>query len=91
MNTFASAEPEEQAADYEKWSKIAIDVVKLNYPERKVSDYSYKGREEISDVQAKDTFELNTEGEQGTIKVNVIILFNPKTDSLISLSLEEMR
>ncbi|WP_078549321.1 DUF3889 domain-containing protein [Litchfieldia alkalitelluris] len=96
MSTFASAEPEpekeeEQAINYEKWGKMAVEVVKLNFPEGKVSDYKFKGREEISDAQAKDTFELQVQTKERAFNVRVVMLFNPKTESLISLSIEEFR
>ncbi|MFS0862430.1 DUF3889 domain-containing protein [Fredinandcohnia sp. 179-A 10B2 NHS] len=77
--------------DYEKWGKIAVDVAKLNYPESQISDYQYKGREEITDTQAKDTFELKVQGKERTFTARVMILFNPKTETLMSLSIEEVK
>jgi hypothetical protein len=83
---------EQQApTDYEKWGKIAVDVAKLNYPESKISDYQYKGREEITDAQSKDTFELSIQSKDRTFTARIMILFNPKTDSLLSLSIEEVK
>ncbi len=90
MSTFANAEPQTNV-DYEKWSRIAMDVVKLNYPESKVSDYDYKGREEITETQAKDTFEIKVENQTRAFIARVTILFNPQTNSLLSLSIEETR
>ncbi|MCA1030779.1 YqzG/YhdC family protein [Bacillus timonensis] len=84
----AQAENEE---DYKKWGRIAMDVAKLNYTDSQISDYQYKGREEISDAQSKDTFELKVKDENRSFTARVIILFNPKTNSLISLTLEEKR
>lgn len=87
LGSTAYAQPE----DYKKWSRIAVDVVKLNYPDAQVSDYDYKGRKEISDTQAQDTFELQVKEENRTKNVNVYVTFNPKTNSVITVSLEEIR
>ncbi|MFC4323875.1 DUF3889 domain-containing protein [Litchfieldia salsa] len=91
MSTFASAEPEKEAKANEKWSEMAGNIVKLNYPEHNVSNIDYKGREDISETQTKDTFELKVQNDDGSFVVRVILLFNPKSESLISLSLEERR
>lgn len=77
--------------DYEKWGKIAIDVAKLNYPDSKISDYQYKGREDLTDTQSKDTFELRVQAKDRTFTAKVMILFNPQTESLLSLSIEEVK
>lgn len=77
--------------DYEKWGRIAVEVAKENYPDAEISDYQYVGREEISAMQARDTFRLQVKEDQRTFQINVGILFNPQTDRLISLSIEEVR
>lgn len=77
--------------DYEKWGRIAVEVAKENYPDAEISDYQYVGREEISATQARDTFRLQVKEDQRTFQINVGILFNPQTDRLISLSIEEVR
>lgn len=82
---------QELPTDYEKWGKIAVDVAKLNYPDSKISDYQYKGREEITDKQSKDTFELTIQTKDRTFTAKVMILFNPQTESLLSLSIEEVK
>ncbi|MFT4415832.1 DUF3889 domain-containing protein [Fredinandcohnia humi] len=77
--------------DYEKWGRIAVDVAKLSYTNGKISDYQYKGREEITETQAKDTFELKVQTQERSFTARVMILFNPKTDTLLSLSIEEVK
>jgi Protein of unknown function (DUF3889) len=82
---------QELPTDYEKWGKIAVDVAKLNYPDSKISDYQYRGREELTDTQSKDTFELTVQTKERTFTAKVMILFNPQTESLVSLSIEEVK
>jgi len=91
VSTIASAQPEELPEDYKKWGEMAVGVAKLNYTDSELSDYQYKGREAISDTQAKDTFEIVVKDENRSFTVKVYILFNPKTNSLISLSIEEVQ
>jgi len=89
VSTIASAQPEELPEDYKKWGEMAVGVAKLNYTDSELSDYQYKGREAISETQAKDTFEIVVKDKNRSFTVKVIILFNPKTDSLMSLSIDE--
>ncbi|THE10931.1 DUF3889 domain-containing protein [Bacillus timonensis] len=78
-------------SDYEKWGKIAVELAKLNYPDGRIIDYQYKGREKITDKQWKDTFELKIQTKDRTFTAKVMILFNPQTESLLSLSIEEVK
>ncbi|MEH7381499.1 DUF3889 domain-containing protein [Bacillus sp. JJ1533] len=84
-------EEQQLPTDYEKWGKIAVEVTKLNYSDSRISDYQYRGREEITDKQSKDTFELTIQSKDRTFTARVMILFNPQTESLLSLSIEEVK
>lgn len=77
--------------DYEKWGRIAVELAKMNYVDSKISDYQYKGRENLTDTQSKDTFELKVQTKDRAFTAKVMILFNPQTDSLLSLSIEEVK
>lgn len=76
--------------DYEKWGRIAVDIAKLNYEGSAVSDYQYLGRENISEERVKDTFKLEVKSEGKTFDVQVSVFHNPKTNSLLSVDLQEM-
>lgn len=76
--------------DYEKWGRIAVDIAKLNYEGSDVSDYQYLGRENISEERIKDTFKLEVKSEGKTFDVKVSVFHNPKTNSLLSVDLQEM-
>jgi hypothetical protein len=78
-----------QQPDYAKWGKMAITVVKENYPDAEVSEYKYEGRKSISETKAEDTFVFTVKKDQKTLPVKVVVTFNPKTDTLQSLSLIE--
>nr|WP_275695692.1 DUF3889 domain-containing protein [Fredinandcohnia sp. SECRCQ15] len=78
---------EQLPSDYEKWGKIAVDVAKLNYPDSNISDYQYQGRKVISETEARDTFDLKVQEKNRSFTARVIVSFNPKTESLISVNI----
>jgi hypothetical protein len=80
-----------QQPDYAKWGKMAITVVKENYVDAEVSEYKYEGRKSINEVKAEDTFVFQVKRENQTTPVKVVVTFNPKTNTLQSLSLEELK
>jgi hypothetical protein len=75
--------------EYAKWSRMAVDVVKQNYEGMDVSEFSYKGRKTVSETSAQDTFVFQVKSDKGALEVIVVVTFNPKTETLLSLSLEE--
>jgi len=77
--------------DYEKWGKIAIQLVKENYPEAEVSEYQYQGREEISETEAKDTFQFTAKQDDKSLEIYVALTFNPQTEQLKSVNIEEKK
>jgi hypothetical protein len=65
--------------DYEKWEKIAVEIAKENFEQVEISDYKYLGRENISDTEATDTFELAAKKDQKSFKIIAALTFNLKT------------
>jgi hypothetical protein len=80
-----------QQPEYAKWGKIAMNVVKENYVDADVTEYKYEGRRAISEEKAEDTFLFQVKRDNQTTPVRVIVMFNPKTDILQSLSVVEPR
>lgn len=80
-----------QKPDYEKWGKIAIQLVKENYPKAEISEYQYMGREEISDTEAKDTFHFTAKQADKSKEIFVALTFNPKTKQLKSVNIKEKK
>ncbi len=75
--------------DYEKWGKIAINIVKESYTNEEVSDYKYDGRKSITDEKAEDTFTFKVKKKNKEFNVKAVVAFNPKTDTLLSIELQE--
>ncbi|MFD1738996.1 DUF3889 domain-containing protein [Bacillus salitolerans] len=76
--------------DYAKWSRMAVEIVKENYPDADVSDYKYEGRNSISEKKAQDTFLFQVKKDEKAFEVKVVVTFNPEAETLYSLSLEEI-
>jgi len=58
---------------YEKYGRIAIAVVKADYPSDDVIDYQYKGRTQNPNGQAEDNFQfvVNDQGKDKTVVVKI--------------------
>lgn len=82
----------QESNDYEKWGRIAVEVAKESYgADVEFRDYTYVGREELSEKEAKDTFKLVASNGQDKFEVVVTLVFDKKTKLLKQLSLEEKR
>ena len=84
----ASAQPQEE--DYAKWSKIAIEKMKEKYPRAKLNEYLYAGRTVISETEAEDRFLFYVKNHNDGLEVRAIVVFNPKTDQLITVKIKEL-
>jgi len=77
--------------DYTKWGNMAITIVKENYPEADVKEYKYEGRKSVNAQKAEDSFTFDVLKGKQPVKVKVVVTFNPQLNSLITLSLEEVK
>jgi hypothetical protein len=69
-----STSTQAQQPDYEKYGKIAIAVVKADYPGEEVRDYKYLGRKKINDTTVEDSFRFQV--QEDTKKIDVIVRVN---------------
>ncbi|KAB2337089.1 DUF3889 domain-containing protein [Cytobacillus depressus] len=88
-NIFASAE--NQAPDYEKYGRIAISVVKENYPGIDVVDYEYAGRQKLSETDVIDSFIFQVKENNQPVKVTVRVSHSLKNKKLLQLIVEEQK
>ncbi|MBM6617061.1 DUF3889 domain-containing protein [Bacillus suaedaesalsae] len=80
-----------QEPDYAKWGNMAITIVKENYPDAEVKEYKYEGRKAVNVEKAEDSFTFDVKKGTQPVKVKVVVTFNPKLNSLVTLSLEEIK
>lgn len=80
-----------QDEGYEKYGRIAIAVVKEDYPDQEVIDYEYLGRKEIGEKQLEDTFRFELTKENKPIFVHVTITHEIGKENQFTLKIEEQK
>ncbi|MBU8880109.1 YqzG/YhdC family protein [Bacillus sp. FJAT-29790] len=80
-----------QKPDYEKYGRIAIAIVKEDYPGEAVIEYQYTGRQKISDTAVVDSFTFQVKENNKPITVTVKIAHSLKNKKLLRLSVEEKK
>lgn len=80
-----------QQPDYEKYGRIAIAVVKEDYPGDQVREYKYVGRTKVNETAVMDkfSFQLTENGKPITVEVNVN--HSLKNNKLLSLTVAEQK
>lgn len=77
-----------QKPDYEKYGRIAIAVVKEDYPGEEVVDYQYGGRKKVTETDVTDTFTFSVKEDGKPVTVLVSVTHNLKDNKAVSLSVE---
>jgi hypothetical protein len=78
-----------QRPDYEKYGRIAIAVVKEDFPGDEVQDYEYMGRKQLNNNQVMDSFQFKLTENGKPILATVQITHNLKDNKLLSLTVTE--
>lgn len=74
---------------YQKWGETSVLLAKESFPNYKVSDYKYLGRQKKTATTAQDRFELVLTQDTKKRDIIVTILFNTRNGELISASVSE--
>ncbi|CAM3509886.1 DUF3889 domain-containing protein [Cytobacillus oceanisediminis] len=77
-----------QKPDYEKYGRIAITVVKEDYPGEEVVDYQYGGRQKVSETDVTDTFTFTVKEDGKPVTVLVKVTHSLESNKLVSLTAE---
>lgn len=80
---------ENDKPDYEKYGRIAITVVKEDFPGEEVVEYQFKGREKISETDVVDSFQFQVKENDKPVTIIVKISHSLKNKKLLSLTVEE--
>lgn len=78
-----------QRQDYEKYGRIAIAVIKEDFPGEEVRDYQYMGRKQNSIDEVTDSFQFKITSNGKPILATVQISHNLKNNKLLSLTVTE--
>jgi len=78
-----------QRPDYEKYGRIAIAVIKEDFPGEEVRDYQYMGRKQLSDGQVVDSFQFKVSADGKPLLATVQITHDLKNNRLLNLTVTE--
>ena len=76
---------ERQKPDYEKYGKMAIAIVQLDYPGDPIREYEYVGRRNVNETDVADTFKFKVEEKGNTFNVRVIVQHNLTDEKAVNL------
>lgn len=89
LQTPMVAYSQQEVPSYAKWSRLAIQETQLKYPNAKIIDYLYKGRES-KENSTIDTFKLWLRDDHNNeFGVFVRVEYNTKTENLVNIELQE--
>lgn len=77
-----------QKPDYEKYGRIAISVVKEDYPGEEVVEYQYGGRQKVSEADVMDIFTFTVKENGKPVTVLVKVTHSLQDNKLVSLTAE---
>jgi hypothetical protein len=77
--------------DYEKYGKIAIAVVKADYPGDAVTEYEYLGREKLNETDVQDSFKFKVRENDKDVNVVVKVKHSVQNNKLLTLTVEEVK
>ncbi|MDQ0337691.1 hypothetical protein J2S00_000461 [Caldalkalibacillus uzonensis] len=91
--TVAHAEKDQHQAqqeqDYEKWGRLAVEVIKDAYPQAELVDYQYIGREDISPTIEQQSFKLVLRQNGREFPITVKIQYEKETERVTSITFEQ--
>lgn len=76
--------------EQEKWGKYLLEVTQVAYPSYQVTDYQSIEKTQDSPTETKEVYEFTLQSPQEQIKVRGTVVYNPKTDRIISFDIMEV-
>ncbi|PLS03049.1 DUF3889 domain-containing protein [Neobacillus cucumis] len=80
-----------QQADYEKYGRIAMAVVKADFPNDPVRDYEYLGRKKIDNTKVEDGFRFKVQENNQLFFVTIRVNHDLTNNKLLSLTVEAQK
>mgnify|MGYP001406833058 CR=1 FL=1 len=75
--------------DYQKYGRIAIALVKEDYPGAPVQEYQYLGREKLQGNQVRDSFEFRVTEQGQRKRVIVQVKHDLRNNKTVDISVKE--
>lgn len=77
--------------DYEKYGRIAVAVMKADYPGEPLTDYQFLGREKVNESDVQDSFKFQVKENGKSLNVLVKVKHSIQNNKLLSLTVEEIK
>ncbi|WP_458414223.1 DUF3889 domain-containing protein [Schinkia sp. CFF1] len=74
----------------EKWGKYLLEVTQMAYPGYEVTDYQLVGKRQVSPSKTREIYEYILRSPQDSIKAQAVVVYNPKTDRIVSINVKEI-
>jgi len=74
----------------EQWGKFLMEIIQVTYPNDRVLEYNYAGETEIGPGQTQEAYNFILQSGQGRRRVRGSVTYNPNTDRVISINLQEV-
>ncbi|WP_188207508.1 DUF3889 domain-containing protein [Alkalibacillus aidingensis] len=74
----------------EEFGKYLMEIVRVAYPGYNIVDYEFVGSEEVAENRVSETYNYVVESPQERVTVQGHVVYNPRTDRVISFDLEEL-
>lgn len=79
----------QQNVDYEKYGRIAMAVVREDYPGQDIVEYEYVGRDKKQNQEVSDTFRFEVLVDGKKTFVDVVVTHSLKNNKLLSLTVKQ--
>jgi hypothetical protein len=80
-----------QKPDYEKYGRIAMAVVKADYPGDAVTEYNYLGRKKVNETSVEDSFSFQVQENNIKYLVTVKVNHNIANNKLLTITVDSKR
>ncbi|RYG71834.1 DUF3889 domain-containing protein [Lentibacillus lipolyticus] len=86
LNIEISPAPE---SEQQKWGGYLLKIAQTAYPSYQVTKYHFINEKLISSQQKQETYEYTLQSPQERITVQGTVVYNPKTDRILSFNIRE--
>ncbi|WBX81581.1 DUF3889 domain-containing protein [Virgibacillus salarius] len=76
--------------DEEKWGKYLLEITQTAYPNYQITEYSKVRKTKVSATRTEEVYEYVLQAPQDKITVRGTVVYNPKTDKVISFDIKEI-
>jgi hypothetical protein len=80
-----------QKPDYEKYGRIAMAVVKEDYPGDAITEYEYLGRRKVDESSVEDSFRFQVQEDNIKYQVTVKVNHNIANNKLLTVTVDSKR